>query len=72
MNGLKHPFSGATYEQDGEGHILVTHKEKSGLFHRSGQWISGDLLEADPQMCNWVGGPIVGNHRVTSQTADAP
>ncbi len=71
MNGLKHPFSGAIYEQDGEGHIRVTHKGKTGLFHRSGQWISGDLLEADPQMCNWVGGPIIGNHRVTSQTADA-
>jgi hypothetical protein len=68
MNGLKHPFTGAVYEQDGEGNILVTHKGRSGLFRRDGSWISGELREADPQLCNWVGGPIYGNHRVTKSS----
>jgi hypothetical protein len=67
-NGLRHPFSGATYEQDGEGHIIVTVKSgRTGLFAANGKWISGELEEADPQLCGWVAGPIVGNHRVTEQ-----
>ena len=69
MNGLTHPFSGATYEQDGEGNVLVTHKGRTGLFRRNGSWISGEIEEADPQLCNWIAGPMVGNHRITSTAA---
>jgi hypothetical protein len=65
MNGLRHPFTGALYEQDGNGNILVSSGSKSGLFTGKGKWISGELREADPQLCGWVAGPIVGNHRVT-------
>ncbi len=65
MNGAKHPFSGAIYEQDGQGHVLVTAKDgRAGLFSRYGVWVSGELEECDPQLCNWVGGPQFGNHRV--------
>jgi hypothetical protein len=68
MNGLCSMVSGATYEQDGMGHIIVTTKNgRAGLFASNGKWISGDLEEADPQLCGWVAGPIVGNHRVTEQ-----
>jgi hypothetical protein len=52
VNGLKHPFSGALYEQDGQGNILVTQGDKSGLFKGDGRWISGELRQADPQLCN--------------------
>ena len=65
MNGLRHPFSGATYEQDGQGNVLVTLKDRTGLFRRNGSWIEGDLRDADPQLCGWIAGPIIGNHRVT-------
>ncbi len=72
MHGIKHPFSGAIYEQDGNGNILVTHKGKTGLFKRNGAHISGEVEEADPQLCGWVGGPMIANHRVTSSAkADA-
>lgn len=64
-NGLYHPFTGALYEQDGVN-ILVTDGERSGLFRRDGSWIEGELRECDPQLCNWIGGPIVANHRVGS------
>ena len=70
MNGLRHPFSGAVYEQDGTGNVFVTLKARSGLFRANGSWISGELEEADPQLCGWVAGPIIANHRVTS-SADA-
>lgn len=65
MNGIKHPFSGALYEQDGTGNIRVTDGDKSGTFTILGRHLSGDLLECDPQVCGWVGGPQVANHRVS-------
>lgn len=65
MNGLRHPYTNALYEQDGEGNIRVTRGDKVGIFRIDGSWISGELRDCDPQLCNWVGGPIYGNHRVT-------
>ncbi len=67
MRGILHPFSKALYEQDGEGHIRVTDGDRSGLFTVGGRWVRGELLECDPQLCGWVGGPQIGNHRVTEQ-----
>jgi hypothetical protein len=66
VNGIRHPFSGATYEQDGNGNVLVTSKGRTGLFRANGSWISGEIEEADPQLCGWVAGPIIVNHRVAS------
>lgn len=72
MNGLVHPYSGALYEQDGNGNIIVTHGESTGLFKADGRWISGELRSADPQLCNWVAGPMFGNHRLApANRADA-
>ena len=64
MLGIHHPFSGALYEQDGEGNVLVTDGEKTGLFRENGSWISGELKECDPQLCNWIAGPQLGSHRL--------
>ena len=64
MLGLRHPFTNALYEQDGEGGILVTDDGRTGRFRKDGSWIEGELREADPQMCNWVAGPLVANHRL--------
>ena len=64
MNGIVHPFTGALYEQDGEGNILVTDGDRSGTFTILGRWISGELRECDPQLCGWVGGPMYGSRRV--------
>ncbi len=69
MNGIVHPFSGALYEQDGEGNILVTDGDRSGTFTRRGVWISGELRECDPQLCGWVGGPMYGSRRVEDTSA---
>ena len=68
MNGILHPFTRALYEQDGHGNVRVTSGERSGLFTGAGVYISGDLEEADPQLCGWVAGPMIGNHRVTVST----
>jgi hypothetical protein len=66
VNGLIHPFSGALYEQDGNGNVRVSKGDRFGVFSPLGRWISGGIEEADPQLCGWVAGPIIGNHRVTA------
>jgi hypothetical protein len=62
--GVRHPFSNALYEQDGDGNVRVTVDDKVGLFTTGGRWIDGDVFEADPQLCGWVGGPKVAHHRI--------
>jgi hypothetical protein len=63
MNGVRHPFSGALYERDGEDMVKVTLGLKIGRFASDGRWISGELREADPQLCGWVGGRRMSSAR---------
>jgi len=71
VNGIVHPFTGALHEQDGEGNIRVTHDGVEGIFGTDGHWISGALRECDPQLCGWVAGPQVANHRVDTSKANS-
>ncbi len=65
MLGMVHPFSKALYEQDGNGLVRVTDTAgRWGLFRPDGTWVDGELFEADPQLCGWVGGPKVAHHRI--------
>lgn len=69
MHGLMHPFSRALYEQDGKGNVRVTLAGKVGLFTVEGVWIEGEIFEADPQFCGWVGGPKLAHHRISKTTS---
>ena len=51
---IKHPFTAAIYELQPDGTVLNTDGDSQGLFKRDGRWISGELREADPQMCVWI------------------
>jgi hypothetical protein len=63
--GLRHPFTRALYEQDGSGNVrVVTQDSRIGVFTPSGTWIAGEVFEADPQLCGWIGGPKVAHHRI--------
>lgn len=64
MLGQVHPFSGALYEQDGRGNVRVSRGGRSGLFRQDGTWLEGELFEADPQFCGWIGGPKAAHHRI--------
>ena len=64
MLGIRHPFTGALYERDGEGNILVTDGDRTGRFTSEGQWLDGDLRDCDPQIRGWVAGPQALNHRM--------
>jgi hypothetical protein len=64
MLGMLHPFSRALYEQDGNGNVRVSLDGKVGLFTADGRWLDGDIYDADPQLCGWIGGPKVAHHRI--------
>lgn len=73
--GIKHPFTGALYERHGDGNpyqIKVTDSDvgKTGIFTYEGEWIEGDLRYCDPQLCGWVAGPLVANHRLSESAPD--
>ncbi len=56
MASLTHPFDPDTlYELDGDGNIKVSNGNQVGIFTKKGQYISGDIKQADPQLCVWVG-----------------
>ena len=69
MLGVKHPFTRALYEQDGHGNVRVSLNGKVGMFRSDGTWIEGEIYEADPQLCGWVGGPKVTHHRIQRSQA---
>jgi hypothetical protein len=58
MRKLRHPLSGAIYEIDDGGLVLVTSRDgQSGRFTDQGVWVEGELKQCDPHVCVWVGGP---------------
>ena len=64
MLDIRPPFTGALYEQDGNGNVLVSQGESWGRFTRDGRWLEGEMRECDPQLCGWVSGPLIANHRM--------
>ena len=52
---LTHPFdTEALYERMDDGNIRVSKGGKVGIFTAEGIHLSGEIREADPQVCNWV------------------
>lgn len=57
---IRHPLSGTIYEIDERGDVRAeTTAGVSGVFSGDGEWISGELRSADPELCRWIRS---GNH----------
>ena len=55
MMGMTHPFDREThYELLENGNIRVSRQGREGIFTGEGVHLSGEVREADPQLCNWV------------------
>lgn len=52
--GMRHAFSKALYEVDAQGNVVVIDGNLRGVFDGSGRWLSGELRQADPQLCVWI------------------
>ena len=61
MHTIRHPLSGATYDLTDAGTIVVGKNDISGEFTAHGVWISGELKQADPQLCLWIAGRQLPN-----------
>jgi len=56
MASLTHPFDQDTlYELGEDGNIRVSNGNRVGIFTTQGVYVSGDIRQADPQLCVWVG-----------------
>ena len=67
MPRKRHMLTGAIYETESPGVVLVTTPEGlSGRFDARGVWIDGELREADPHLCLWVGGRQLPADRAVS------
>ena len=54
---LRHPLNGWTYEDLGDEVVRVTTpKGETGKFTVNAEWIEGELTDANPHLCLWVGG----------------
>ena len=51
---IRHAFGNVAYSLTEDWLVRVNDGEKEGLFTSEGVWVSGELREADPQMCVWV------------------
>jgi hypothetical protein len=52
---LTHPFDPESlYELMEDGNIRVSKAGKQGIFSPAGVHLSGEIREADPQICVWV------------------
>ena len=59
MPKRRHALSGALYDVGTDGNVYVEKNDRRGVFTPYGQYISGDLYSADPQLCLWLAGPQV-------------
>ncbi|MBW2401731.1 MAG: aromatic ring-hydroxylating dioxygenase subunit alpha [Deltaproteobacteria bacterium] len=54
---LRHPLSGHIYERRDDGLVCVTdHDGHISIFKEDATWIEGPITQADPNMCDWIGG----------------
>jgi len=67
---IKHPLSGATYDLLEDGTIQLVMKDgRRGVFDKHGRWLSGDVKQADPHLCLWIGGIELPNRFQQAATA---
>lgn len=67
----RHPFTHALYVKQSDGNVSVTDGGKQGSFRPDGRWISGELREADPQLCVWVAARVAEASLSDSRLATA-
>ncbi len=55
MASMTHPFDPDTlYELNEDGNVRVSNGNQVGIFTNKGVYVSGDIRQADPQVCVWV------------------
>jgi hypothetical protein len=72
MASLYHPFdTEALYRLDEDDNVRVTRGNAVGTFTTEGVHLSGEIRQADPQLCMWVGNnpnPLSAYQRIGRST----
>ncbi len=64
MRSIRHPLSGAVYDLDEDGTIVVSKDGETGRFTKAGVHLSGSIRSADAHLCGWIGGrDLPSRHR---------
>ena len=71
---LRHPLNGWLYERLGEDRVKVTTpRGLSGTFTSQAVWLEGEVKDANPHMCIWVGGrQLPGSDMTSVEGLDLP
>lgn len=59
MTRTRHALTGAEYETEGPNSVRVIEGDKWGRFDRFGNWLEGEIIQCDPQLCIWLTGLVV-------------
>jgi hypothetical protein len=65
MTATRHALTGATYEAEGADSVRVVDGDKWGRFDRYGNWLEGEIIQCDQQMCIWLTGLVIVQERAT-------
>lgn len=58
MTRTHHALTRADYEAEGPDSVRVTDGDKWGRFDRWGNWIEGEIIQCDVQLCIWLTGLV--------------
>jgi len=71
MTCLRNPLNGWLYECIGDDLVEVTTpKGKSGKFTTNGDWLEGELKDANPHLCLWAAGCQLAEDAVAARPRD--
>lgn len=65
MTKVRHALTHADYEAEGPNAVRVVDGDKWGRFDRYGNWLEGELIQCDPQICIWLTGLVVVQGRTS-------
>ena len=74
MRREPHPLTGTIYEDLGDGKVKVQKSGSNayGIFTWKGEWLEGEVTQADPQMLLYISGPdLPRDHEVMWMSAPA-
>jgi len=59
MTRIRHALTGFDYEVENADRVCVADGERRGRFDRLGNWLEGEIIQCDPQICIWLTGLFV-------------
>jgi hypothetical protein len=59
MTRTRHALTGAEYEAEAPDRVRVVDGDQWGRFDRYGNWLEGEIIQCDSQMCIWLTGLVI-------------